>query len=367
MVQPLEHRHHIARVMLPLVTAFVLGACSGAQATPSAAPSTTTPSSASSPAGSGGTVALPAPEVSAVKIGYIITAADPANEIAIEDGLFTKYGVNVTVQTFTTETQETQALLAGQIDFIGNEGTSEPIGSLKTSTPLIIPFMNHDNIGDNLFTSANVKTAADLKGKSIAISTFGSSVYGEGLIFVQSLGLAPSDVTFTPIGNDAARRAALAAGSVAGSIDDQALASQMTAAGFNVLVLGSKMTVGLPQSALVTTQAYMQKNPNTTLAIVAALTEGMHIFLTNETQAEQAAIKFETIDMPTAVANYQGNLAGWSPINGRTTLDEMKAAQTLFAKTDPTLATVDVSKVFTNQFFDQLQTLGWYQSMGITP
>lgn len=360
---------------------LAVSACSGTQAsatapasstapvasTASISPSTSAPNS-SAPAGSGGTaVTLPKPELTNLKFGYIVVAADPANEIAVEDGLFTKYGLTVTPQLFTTEPSQDQALLAGQVDVLGNAGVAGAIGSLLTTSPLVIPFMNHDSIGDDLYTSASVKTAQDLKGKAIAISTFGSATYGEALIFLQSLGLSPSDVTITQVGNDAARRAALAAGSVQASIDDQGLAAQMGAAGFNVLVQGSKMTVGLAQSAMATTLAFAQKNPNTMLAIVAALTEGMHIFLTNPTEAEQAAAKFENISIADATTNYNGNIVGWSPVNGRTTLAEMQAAQQLYVKTDPTLASVDVSKAFTNQFFDQLQSLGWYQAMGIQP
>ncbi len=53
-----------------------------------------------------------------------------------------------------------------------------------------------------MYTQSAVKTAADLKGKSVAISSFGSQSHAGALLAVKSLGLATSDVTITQVGND---------------------------------------------------------------------------------------------------------------------------------------------------------------------
>jgi NitT/TauT family transport system substrate-binding protein len=310
---------------------------------------------------------LPTPEVTQVKAGTVPDTTAHDAEVAVEDGLFAKNGLTMTTQMFTTDGQMITALLAGQVDITFTAGVSGPIGSLRTNTPLVVVMMSHDNIPDNLYTAKNVKTAADLKGKSIAISSFGSDTYGEALVMLQQLGLSPSDVTITPIGDDAARRAALTAGSVAGSLNDRAEQPAMTAAGFNVLLASTDITGKLPVSSVVTTKAYAQKNPNTVLAVVASLLEGLHTFLTNPTDAAQAAVKYEKIDLATATADVQADLPGWTPQNGRPTLAEFQLAQTFFEKTDPALAGVDVSQAFTTQFVDQLVSLGWYQAMGIAP
>ncbi len=366
------------RLSLSIGVALGLVACSATPqastppATSSLGQSSSTPSASpgnsASPSGSGGSaVVLPTPEVAQVKLGILNATTNHDVDVAIEDGLFAKNGLTVTYQVFTSESSMVQALLAGQIDVIGATGVSETIGSQKTNSPLVIGMVMEDNITDNLYTSKNVKTAQDLKGKSIAISSFGSSVYGEALIMVKALGLSSSDVTITPIGDDAARRAALAAGTVAGSLNDRGEAAQMTAAGFNVLLPGSQLTTGLPTGAEITTRAYAQTNPNTVLAVVASLIEGLHSFLTNPADAAQAQAKLWSIDLATATTNVQADLPGWTPQNGRPSLADFQAAQALFVKTDPSLASVDVSQAITTQFVDQLKSLGWYQANGITP
>jgi ABC-type nitrate/sulfonate/bicarbonate transport system substrate-binding protein len=223
------------------------------------------------------------------------------------------------------------------------------------------------NIEDDLYTSKNVKTAQDLKGKAIAISSFGATTYGEALIAIKTLGLSPSDVTITQIGDDSARRAALAAGAVAGSMNDKSEHDAMIAAGFNDLLLGTQMTSGLPTENLIVTKAYAQKNPNTVLNMVAAYTDALHVFRTNPADAIAAAVKVEKTDVATATNNVTYDHAGYAPWDGRMTLLDYQNAQALFAKTEPKLASVDITQVLDTQFTDQLQSLGWYAFMGITP
>ncbi len=332
--------------------------------------STSTPTSSSgvpgvTVSGPGGSATLPTPETKTVRLGLLQATTGHDSEVAIEDGLFKKYGVTVTVQTFTSQGSEVTALLAGQIDIAGDIGVAEDMGSQSTGSPLEVVMEEKGNLSDNLYTSKNVKTAADLKGKSIAISSFGSVTYGEALIAVKSLGLSPSDVTITQVGNDAARRAALVAGSVQGSLDDESERAALTAQGFNVLVPLSQLTYGLPVGDLIVTKAYAQSNPNTVLAVVASLINGLHTFLTNPSDAIQAAVKFENVDVATATSNVQVDLNGWRPVDGRPVLADFEAAKALYEKLDPQISNLDVSTTFTTKFEDQLKSLGWYKALGI--
>jgi NitT/TauT family transport system substrate-binding protein len=340
---------------LALAAAVILTACGGS---PSSSSASVAPGSAP------GT--LPKPEVSQVNVGDLQATTAHDAEVALADGLFTKNGLTVNFQTFTSQGSEVTALLAGQIDIALGIGVAEDIASQNTNSQLEVVMTEKDNLSDNLYTSKNVKTAADLKGKSIAISSFGSVTYGEALIAVKQLGLGPSDVTITQVGNDAARRAALFAGSVAGSLNDESELSQMTAGGANVLLRLSQLNYGLPVSDVVVTKAYAQKNPNVVLAIMASLIDGLHTFLNNPADAEAAAVSFEHVDMATATTNVEADIKGWRPVDGRPILADMQAAQALYVKTETSLANVDIKTTYTTKFVDQLKSLGWYSAKGIT-
>jgi ABC-type nitrate/sulfonate/bicarbonate transport system substrate-binding protein len=331
----------------------LLTACGTSNATNGASPSGT------SAAG------LPAPETKNIRVGVIETTTAHDFEIAYEQNLFSKYGLTVDVHKFTGDGPLAQALAAGQVDFGLDTAGVGPIASQVTDVPLIVVACNKDNLGDILYSAHNITSANALKGKGIAISSFGSETYGEALIAIKALGLTTNDVTITPIGNDGQRRAALAAGSVGASLNDGSAINEMTALGFNALLSLGSLSNGLPILNVVTQKSFASKNPNTTLAVAAAMIEGNHIFLTDIQAAVDAAVKYEGADRTKTQALVVTDQAGWHPANGIPLLIDWTAAEQLYAKTDAALSKVDPKSVFTTQYTDQLKSLGWYTKLGI--
>ncbi|HVA08295.1 MAG TPA: hypothetical protein VNG12_16290, partial [Acidimicrobiales bacterium] len=108
-----------------------------------------------------------------------------------------------------------------------------------------------------------------------------------------------------------------------------------------------------------------QSNPNTVLAVVASLVDGLHVFLTNPSDAIQAAVKFENVDLATATSNVQVDLKGWRPVDGVPILADFQAAKALYEKLDPQISNLDVTTTFTTKFESELKSLGWYKALGI--
>src|SRR6185436_4525022 len=146
--------------------------------------------------------------------------------------------------------------VAGQVDVSDNSG-GPVIASLATDVPLEMTFVTRSTLTDNLYTAKDVKTADDLKGKSIAISSFGSQSHAGALLALKKLGLTTDDVTITQVGNDSARLAALQGGSVAGSMNDSTRAAEVEGLG------------GVPRTSMTVTKEFAQQNPNLVLALTA--------------------------------------------------------------------------------------------------
>jgi ABC-type nitrate/sulfonate/bicarbonate transport system substrate-binding protein len=220
-----------------------------------------------------------------------------------------------------------------------------------------------DNLVDDLYTGPNIKTANDLIGKSIAVSSFSSTTYGEALIAIKSLGLSASQVTIQAVGPDAARKAALVAGSVGGSMNGDSEKAQLAALGFKPLVVLATLGSGLPGQLLETTQAFASKNPNTVLAMVAAMNEGTLLFVTNTEAAIAAEVKIYNVPVAQATSDVAADQIGFQPIDGVNKPQDWTAGMALWEKTDSALASVDVTTAYTNKYSDQLKALGWYTSL----
>lgn len=351
-----------------LSVAIVVAACSSggsptpASVTPSVAPSTAVSPSiaAASPAGP---VTLPTPEKTAIKMGLSGSWTAGIMSAAIADylDLGKKFGLNIEYTNFSGGSQVVQALIAGQVD-VSDNSSGPVVASLATDSPLIITFVSRSNLTDIMYSAANVKTAADLRGKSVAISSFGSQSHAGALLALKSLGLSPSDVTIMQVGNDSARLAALQGGSVAASMNDATQADKLTGLGFNELVKleDVKDLGGVARTSLTATQAFADANPNTMLALTAMEYEALLMWRANPDLAAEALASLEKVDLASATKELADSLAQpWVPLDGRCDPAVMEFTKQTLIPTNADLATVDASKACTNKFLDQLDALGW--------
>jgi ABC-type nitrate/sulfonate/bicarbonate transport system substrate-binding protein len=295
---------HAARRLGALaVVGSLVAACAGAS-TP--AP-TAAPSSAASPAGTAAaSVApkgeLPKPEQTAIKIGF--SAATEVSSFAQIQAsqlkLFEKYGLTATLLTFEGSAKAVGALQGNQVDIaIADAGST--VSSQLTDVPLVAVGSNATSLTDDLVCQAGIKTAADVKGKKIAISTFGGVSHASALLALKSLNLGPSDAVITQIGGQGARIAALKGGSIDCGIIDKAVSADLVALGMNITTSIWKPPVQpFGRSAIVVTQAYLAKNPNTILAALAASLEGQNMIWTDTTGSSQRWAQWAQIDVAKA-------------------------------------------------------------------
>src|SRR5438105_11896349 len=183
-------------------------ACGGGTATPSAAPSGAATASAAA-----GT--LPAPELTSIRIG-ISAPTEPvqyAEKLADTLGYYKELGItSVTVTGFEGDGKALQALVAGQLDlFVG--GASTAINTQLTDTPVKVVSMNSVLNTDGIYCKSAIKTKEDVRGKSIAISTFGGTSHGAARIELGLMRSTSKDVVIKEVGNEGTRIAALRGGS----------------------------------------------------------------------------------------------------------------------------------------------------------
>ena len=359
-----------ARLSTPATALFaaliVATACAPASTTPSASPAATGSAAATASASS---TALPKPEKTDIKIGLsgVATIGLLPQLVAKNLGLYQKYGLNVELVSFSGAAQATQALVAGQVD-VGDNSGGPVVASLATDSPQRMVFITRHNLTDNMYSQKNITSAADLKGKSIAISSFGSQSHAGALLAIKSLGLTDKDVTLTPVGNDTARLAALKAGSVAASMQDSAIANELKPLGFNVLVELTKVTGigGVPRTSLVVTPDFEKKYPNTVMLLVAAYLEGETEMRRQPDKAAEFLSKDANIKIEDAKAQVTTELAApWEPRDGRCDPTVMQFTKSVLLPSNPTIANVDPTKACTNEYLDKLKDLGFQKRIGV--
>src|SRR5439155_2209093 len=104
--------------------------------------------------------------------GYSMTTA-PMN-YAVQKGIFKKYGLDVTLAYIDAGTTLSQAVVGGSINIAQNGYSPAAAAAVQGADVVFIGGISNQ-LPFQLVVKGNIKTAADLKGKKIAISRIGAS------------------------------------------------------------------------------------------------------------------------------------------------------------------------------------------------
>lgn len=166
--------------------------------------------------------------------------------VAKDGGIFTKNGLDVTLQ-FITGSASLPALTSGQVQIAFMGGTEVLNGGLGGAD--LVAFMNESTKPPYFFsTSSAINAVADLKGKKMGVSSFGSTSDTTTREALQAEGIDPSQVTFVAVGSPPARAAALVSGAIQGALTSPPDSYEMEAKG--VKNLFDVSTLNLPQEVI---------------------------------------------------------------------------------------------------------------------
>jgi NitT/TauT family transport system substrate-binding protein len=312
-------------------------------------------------------VQFPGPEKTTVKIG--VTGIDVGIlplYMADFQNIDKQFGIDLQLVPFSGTSQTTQALLAGQVDVVDASG-GVALSTQTTGRPAQVAFVNSDRLDDLLISKANISSADQLKGKSVAISSFGSQSNAGALLSVQSLGMTAQDVTLTPVGNDAARLAALRSGSVDAAMLGVSVRDELTRLGFHVLKDLAEVTdSGYITTSLTMPKQFTEKYPNTALALTAMYQMGKNDSVTKPDVGAQAWAKLSEEPADKAKADVDAYLkTDQHPRDGRCDPAVMQLIKQVAVTANKALQSVDPTTACTNKFVDKLKEMGFTKALGV--
>jgi len=353
------------------VLAMVLAACGGDDAgdedtttTASSGETTTT----AAPSGDGdGEIMLPEPELTTLRFG--ISALEfhsfPLHYAAVT-GILEKYGITELEETYTEGVSSAiQALAGGRLDVQAGTGSSV-ISSLTTDTPFLTIGTTLSKLTDGLFGGEGITSMEDLRGQSVAISTFGGESHAVVVSALRGAGMSPEDAEIVQIGGQSDRIAAVIGGSVAAAPIDIARQEQMEDEGLTLLVNLADTDQQLPRGGLNVTREFAEQNPNTVLAMVAAVIEAIQLM---QDDPEAAAEEHLTWADGSDIQDSRDELEVYLQfVNEDLVIGEgpWLTMQEVLAVTNPAVLDVDVSDAYTTEFVEQLDEMGFLAQFGIT-
>jgi NitT/TauT family transport system substrate-binding protein len=336
-------------------------ACTTAPAASNAPASVAAPSVAASVAPSVALGTLPTPEKTDIKIGLSVTETSQfAAKLAELAGIYKKNGLNVQVTVFEGDGKVMQALQAGQLD-VGFGGTSSFITSQTTDVPVKGLAVNAVILTDELVSTAAVKTADDLKGKCVAVSTYGGTSHGAVILSLKALNLTADDVVITEVGGQSARIAALQGGACAAAPVDAARHEEMAGLGFNFLVNLKEAKLPWGRSGLGVTEEWLAANPKTATVVAASVLEAQNMMWTD---ADKAAEHYAAFTQST-VEEAKALISEFQEIGNRPMTWTDAAFQNpkdVLATVNKAMEAVPVTDAFDRSVLDNLKAIGFYEA-----
>jgi NitT/TauT family transport system substrate-binding protein len=136
-----------------------------------------------------------------------------------------------------------------------------------------------------LMVRPEIKTPADLKGKTVAVTRFGSASHWVLQLFLRKWGMRTDDIKMLQLGSSPAMFASLEKGAVDGgafTIPTFFLAEER---GYRILGDPVDMEIYYLQNSIDSTRSYIKRNRDQSLRVVKALCEGLAYFQKNKKES----------------------------------------------------------------------------------
>jgi NitT/TauT family transport system substrate-binding protein len=244
-----------------------------------------------------------------VKIGYTSTSISVFPiEFARRKGFLRDEGLNIVMIVMRTNIIM-NALLTHGIDY-GTPATSVIRGA-ASDLPMKAVAVLTGRPDYFLAAKKEFKSLKDLRGKRIAIGTFGAAADIALRVVLRQEGLDPErDVIRLQMGGGDSRFAALVGGTVDATILNFPFNLQAEKLGFNVLLwLGERLE--MPLSGVGVRDETIQKNPGQVLGLVRAIYRAVVFAKANPEETIQAFMDWTRVDRELATKSYELGTKSW--------------------------------------------------------
>jgi NitT/TauT family transport system substrate-binding protein len=249
-------------------------------------------SSASTSSSASGSTSAAASAPVTVRLGYLANITHAPALIAVKNGYFSKeLGSAGTVKTtvFTSGTQETTAILAGQLD-AAYVGPNPAINAWQKSSGQVIKIVSGVATGGaSVVVKPAVTSAAQLKGQSLASPSLGNTQDVAVRYWLKQQGLTTSatgggDVAIKPTTPNSAAVLEFKSGQIAGASEPSPYDVEMVQDGGKVLLSEPGTT-----TLLVVTQSFLAAHPDIVADLLKANLDALSYIKSDPSGAEQAA------------------------------------------------------------------------------
>ena len=208
--------------------------------------------------------------------------------ITQERGFFRKYGLDVQLVFIESGSTTVQSLISKDVAFAQMAGAGVVQSHLRGSDVVMIAGVIN-TLTFKFYVDKTIKQPEQLRGKSLAVTRFGSSTDFALRYALERYGLAPEkDVAILQAGSMPAIFASLETGKIQGAMLSAPFTLRAKNMGFPLMADLQMLGLEYQHTGLATTQALIKSRPDLVRNAMKAYVEGIHYYKTH--RAESLAI-----------------------------------------------------------------------------
>jgi len=222
--------------------------------------------------------------------------------VAVEAGIFKKYGLDVEMVEFRGDVVLTTAMVAGDINICSNIGATSAMVSASKGAKLRLWVVPQPVTPYHLIIRKQAgATIQALAGKTIAVSGIGAISYHIPRMIMERNGLDPDKVKYVVAGSNADRFKAVLSGKVDATVISTIEAAKLAAYPDIIdLATSAKVVPEIPFTFGMVREDFIQKEPETMYRLAKAMIEANRWIAGNKTGTVQIAAKIipdETLEV----------------------------------------------------------------------
>jgi ABC-type nitrate/sulfonate/bicarbonate transport system substrate-binding protein len=285
-----------------------------------------------------------------------LTGASTPFWIAIEEKLFQKYGLEIAPLFISGGSSAiVPAMTAGQFD-IGAVGGGAVVLNRFSGGDLITIGAQTGVYTTDCFAKPEIKSIRDLKGRTIAVTRFGTSTHFAGLSMLRLGGLKPTEVVFIQIGGSSEAIAGLSSGRVDAAMLGYPASDVALKKGFRQLTDLAKNEDGaFPTTAIAARESWLKdpKNREGALNFLRAFTDGLTLARTNAAISKKVLRKYTRVENEAVL---QATFEYYKQYFGDTLrVNERSYANLLQLLDHPKAKDADPKRFFDNSLLEQIR------------
>ena len=195
--------------------------------------------------------------------------------VAQDQGLFRKYGLDLTFVQVRNGPVAMSALSSGETQFHWGSVSGANLGAIAEGADLVFVAGFINRLSGMFMTNPRVKIPSDLKGKSVGVNSLSGGGWIFAMLMLDYWGLVPErdKIQFRTLGEQAVMAQGVLSGTVDAAFLGYTFGKMLEGKGFTVLADSEKLPIPYQGSGLISKRSFITGSPATVDNVLRALLE----------------------------------------------------------------------------------------------